>query len=35
VAIDNRGGVLIADDAGNMIWRVAAAPPTWVPPSPE
>jgi glucose/arabinose dehydrogenase len=25
VAIDKRGGLLVADDVGNSIWRVAAA----------
>jgi glucose/arabinose dehydrogenase len=27
VAIDNRGGVLIADDAGDAVWRVTGATP--------
>jgi glucose/arabinose dehydrogenase len=26
VAIDARGGVLVADDVGNAVWRLAAAP---------
>ena len=26
VVIDKRGGLLIADDAGNAIWRVTAKP---------
>jgi glucose/arabinose dehydrogenase len=26
VAIDKRGALLVADDVGNVIWRVAAAP---------
>lgn len=30
VAIDKRGAVLVADDVGNTIWRVTAAPPTRV-----
>ncbi|MBO9547406.1 MAG: sorbosone dehydrogenase family protein, partial [Caulobacter sp.] len=25
VAVDARGGVLVADDVGNAVWRVAAA----------
>jgi glucose/arabinose dehydrogenase len=25
VAIDNRGGLLVADDVGNIVWRVTAA----------
>lgn len=25
VALDKRGGLLVADDAGNTIWRVMAA----------
>jgi glucose/arabinose dehydrogenase len=25
VAIDNRGGLLVADDVGNAVWRVTAA----------
>ena len=25
VAIDRRGGLLVADDVGNAIWRVSAA----------
>jgi glucose/arabinose dehydrogenase len=25
VAIDNRGGLLVADDVGNFVWRVTAA----------
>ena len=32
VAIDNRGGVLIADDAGDVIWRVAGNAPRIVAP---
>lgn len=28
VAVDARGGVLVADDVGNAIWRLAAAPAT-------
>jgi glucose/arabinose dehydrogenase len=27
VAIDKRGALLVADDVGNTIWRVAAATP--------
>ena len=27
VAIDKRGGLLVADDVGNTIWRVAPASP--------
>jgi glucose/arabinose dehydrogenase len=27
VALDNRGGLLVADDVGNTIWRVHAAAP--------
>ena len=27
VAIDRRGALLVADDVGNRIWRVAAANP--------
>jgi glucose/arabinose dehydrogenase len=27
VAIDGRGALLVADDVGNVIWRVAAGPP--------
>ncbi len=27
VAIDTRGALLVADDAGNKIWRVTAAGP--------
>jgi glucose/arabinose dehydrogenase len=30
VAIDKRGGVLIADDAGNIIWRVSGSQPSQV-----
>lgn len=30
VAIDKRGGVLIADDAGNIIWRVVGSQPSQV-----
>jgi glucose/arabinose dehydrogenase len=26
VAIDKRNGLLVADDVGNVIWRVTAAP---------
>ena len=26
VAIEKRGGLLVADDVGNTIWRVAAPP---------
>ncbi|MEO6185422.1 MAG: sorbosone dehydrogenase family protein, partial [Steroidobacteraceae bacterium] len=26
LAVDQRGGLLIADDVGNSIWRVVAAP---------
>lgn len=26
VVIDKRGGLLVADDAGNAIWRVTAKP---------
>src|SRR5206468_9155695 len=26
VAIDRRGALLVADDVGNVIWRVTAAP---------
>jgi hypothetical protein len=25
VAIDKRGGLLVADDGGNVIWRVSSA----------
>jgi hypothetical protein len=25
VAVDTRGGLLVADDVGNAVWRVAAA----------
>jgi glucose/arabinose dehydrogenase len=28
VAIDKRGALLVADDVGNTIWRVTAAPET-------
>ncbi len=29
VAVDGRGALLVADDVGNVIWRVtAAAPPS-------
>jgi glucose/arabinose dehydrogenase len=28
VAVDTRGGLLVADDVGNVIWRVAASPGT-------
>ena len=27
VVVDKRGGLLVADDAGNMVWRVSAAAP--------
>jgi glucose/arabinose dehydrogenase len=30
VAVDKRGGVLIADDAGNVIWRVVGSQPVQV-----
>jgi len=26
VALDRRGGLLVADDVGNVVWRVASAP---------
>ena len=26
VAIDKQGGLLVADDVGNVVWRVAANP---------
>ena len=26
VALDKRGGLLVADDVGNVVWRVSAAP---------
>jgi glucose/arabinose dehydrogenase len=26
VALDKRGALLVADDVGNVIWRVSAAP---------
>jgi glucose/arabinose dehydrogenase len=26
VAIDRRGGLLVADDVGNAVWRVGSAP---------
>ena len=26
VAVDSRGAVLVADDVGNIVWRIAAAP---------
>ena len=26
VAVDGKGGLLIADDVGNRIWRVSAGP---------
>lgn len=26
VAVDGRGGLLVADDVGNVIWRVTAQP---------
>jgi glucose/arabinose dehydrogenase len=25
VAVDKRGGLLVADDVGNMVWRVTGA----------
>jgi glucose/arabinose dehydrogenase len=28
VALDGKGGLLVADDVGNIVWRVAAAPPS-------
>ena len=28
VAIDRRGGLLVADDVGNTVWRVSAAAPS-------
>ena len=28
VAVDGRGGLLVADDVGNVVWRVSAAPAT-------
>ncbi len=31
VAIDKRGGLLVADDVGNIIWRVSAATPATAP----
>ena len=30
VAVDSRGALLVADDAGNVVWRVAHRPPTGV-----
>ena len=27
-ALDGKGGLLVADDVGIIIWRVAAAPPS-------
>jgi glucose/arabinose dehydrogenase len=27
LAVDGQGGLLIADDAGNSVWRVSAALP--------
>jgi hypothetical protein len=27
VAVDTRGGLLVADDVGNVVWRVSAAAP--------
>ena len=27
VALDRRGALLVADDVGNTVWRVSAAPP--------
>ena len=26
VAVDGQGAVLVADDVGNVIWRISAAP---------
>ena len=26
VAVDRRGALLVADDVGNVVWRVTAAP---------
>jgi glucose/arabinose dehydrogenase len=26
VAVDRRGGLLVADDVGNIIWRISATP---------
>jgi glucose/arabinose dehydrogenase len=26
VAVDRQGGLLVADDVGNVVWRVTAAP---------
>lgn len=34
VAFDASGALLIADDVGNIVWRVAAAPAAQSPPSP-
>ena len=31
VAIDKRGALLVADDVGNIIWRVSAAKTATVP----
>ena len=28
VAVDRRGALLVADDVGNRVWRVTAAPGT-------
>jgi glucose/arabinose dehydrogenase len=28
VAVDKRGGLIVADDVGNSVWRVVAAPAT-------
>ncbi len=28
VVVDQRGGLLVADDVGNVVWRVSAVPPT-------
>jgi glucose/arabinose dehydrogenase len=28
VVIDNQGALLVADDVGNTIWRLTAAPDT-------
>ena len=27
LAVDGKGGLLIADDTGNSVWRVSAATP--------
>jgi glucose/arabinose dehydrogenase len=34
LAIDGRGGLLIADDAGNTVWRVAGTNATSATPTP-